>query len=159
VSESTRQIEAAGAIILVLVVVFIVSRLVLGELIAAGERSAPRPPSGGHLIADAPSVVARKAGMIEQSRRSGLKPNPDLSPSRSSDLPSGIQKLEVSGSNSGFVVEARDKLPPGAWARLTVDRPARRVTTTCGGPPTVWCTDGRWSLEGHAVTESYLLGH
>jgi hypothetical protein len=117
-----------------------------------------RPRGRGELVTDAPSVVARRASMIEQSRRSGFDYTSDSKEPAVTGRPSGIRKLEESVTESGFVIEATDELPLGAWARLEVDRQARRVTATCGGAPTVYCTDGRWRIEEHGVSRGYLLG-
>lgn len=112
----------------------------------------------GELVADAPSVVAYLASSMEQYRRSGSDYTPGTEELAATRRSTGMPQLEVRTTDSGFVIEAREELPPGAWVRLAVDRQARRVTATCGGPPTVYCTDGRWPIEEFGVDEAYLLG-
>ena len=135
-----------------------VSALILAHFIREGEKQPPSPRSGDELVTDAPSRVAGRARSLEQSRRSGFDDTRAAQEPPPTGRSAGPPELEVSVTDSEFVVEATDELPPGAWARLEVDRDAGRVTTTCGGPPTVWCKGGRWSVTDYATTESYLLG-
>ncbi|HEX6652780.1 MAG TPA: hypothetical protein VF072_08555 [Thermoleophilaceae bacterium] len=41
---------------------------------------------------------------------------------------------------------------------LVVDRPARRVSATCGGDPAPGCVNGRWRILDHGLVRRYLLG-
>jgi hypothetical protein len=103
-------------------------------------------------------VVARLASLMEQDRRSGIDNTRDREALAATRRSARLQRLEVSATASRFVIEATEKQPPGAWVRLAVDRQAQRVSATCGGTPTVYCTEGRWRIEEHGLDGAYLLG-
>jgi hypothetical protein len=159
VSKSADRVEAILILVGALVCVVVLSLAIEGHLIREQEQTPKDSPSRrGPLITDAASVVAQLASLMEQDRRSGIDNTRDREALAATRRSARLQRLEVSATHSGFVIEATEKQPLGAWVRLAVDRRSRRVMATCGGAPTVYCTDGRWRIEEHGLSRRYLLG-